>query len=242
MKPRKLRESVKKNIAYKQEYKCSICKTMLPPSFQVDHIIPHSITFDDTENNLQALCPNCHSLKTQKEAMRIIQFKKLQNECAHSLKVCWFCLQTYEHEHNDCSKILKDIDITLKYQQEVLQSFEEICEKYKYIKPSKKCFPKEKDDHVLKIMIDEKWIKVNDTICRYKEDITVETIADSVFISTRSKQESNRYSIVQLQFLYKFNYDDEDMDKCIEHISKELPKLLPERIFKKNINVEYEFF
>ena len=55
MKARKLRESVKKNVAFKQEYKCFLCKNILPPSFQVDHIVPHCISFDDTENNLQEI-------------------------------------------------------------------------------------------------------------------------------------------------------------------------------------------
>ena len=60
---RKLTESFKKIIAHKQQYKCLKCDKLLPPSFQIDHIIPFSISKDDSEQNLQALCPNCHSLK-----------------------------------------------------------------------------------------------------------------------------------------------------------------------------------
>jgi 5-methylcytosine-specific restriction endonuclease McrA len=64
---RKLGESIKKQVAYRQQYKCSSCLLLLPPSYQIDHIIPHSISGDDTIDNLTALCPNCHSNKTQKE-------------------------------------------------------------------------------------------------------------------------------------------------------------------------------
>ena len=69
MKTRKLKESTKKNIAFRQNYKCLTCDQLLPPSFQIDHIVPFSITNNDDENNLQALCPTCHSLKTQYQRM-----------------------------------------------------------------------------------------------------------------------------------------------------------------------------
>ena len=74
---RKLSETIKKQVAFEQEYKCNECKCMLPPSYQIDHIIPHCISGDDSRENLVALCPNCHATKTQKERKRIIYFKKI---------------------------------------------------------------------------------------------------------------------------------------------------------------------
>ena len=74
---RKLKESDKKIIASSQFWKCKICENMLTSSYQIDHIIPFSISQDDSYNNLQALCANCHSYKSQKENNRILQFKKI---------------------------------------------------------------------------------------------------------------------------------------------------------------------
>ena len=49
-KQRKLSESLKKIIAHREEYKCAHCKVLLPPSFQIDHIIPYSISNNDDNN------------------------------------------------------------------------------------------------------------------------------------------------------------------------------------------------
>ncbi len=91
-KKRKVTESMKKNIAGKQRYLCANnpdvvliglenyeCplwrqydneKTRPVGSFdesgyEIDHIIEYSINQDDGENNLQALCLSCHSVKTK---------------------------------------------------------------------------------------------------------------------------------------------------------------------------------
>ena len=52
-------------IAYKSEYKCNACGLLLPPTFQIDHIVELRHGGKDEYDNLQALCPNCHSLKTR---------------------------------------------------------------------------------------------------------------------------------------------------------------------------------
>ena len=67
---RKLSESVKKEVAHRQNYICCKCGQILPPTYQTDHIIPHSISNDDSFENLQALCPNCHSVKTKRYMMQ----------------------------------------------------------------------------------------------------------------------------------------------------------------------------
>jgi len=63
---------IRQRIADKQEYKCKdpLKKCMLPGDrfqngiYQIDHIIPFHVTYDDSDSNLQALCPGCHALKT----------------------------------------------------------------------------------------------------------------------------------------------------------------------------------
>jgi 5-methylcytosine-specific restriction endonuclease McrA len=57
-------------IAYRSEYKCNACKVLLPPTFQVDHIVELRHGGDDAYENLQALCPNCHALKTRANDLR----------------------------------------------------------------------------------------------------------------------------------------------------------------------------
>lgn len=57
-------------IAYKSQYKCNACKVLLPPTFQVDHIVELRHGGKDDYDNLQALCPNCHALKTRANDLR----------------------------------------------------------------------------------------------------------------------------------------------------------------------------
>ena len=57
-------------IAYKSQYKCNACKVLLPPTFQIDHIKELRHGGEDTYENLQALCPNCHALKTRANDLR----------------------------------------------------------------------------------------------------------------------------------------------------------------------------
>ena len=57
-------------IAYKSLYKCNMCCTILPPSFEVDHIIELHEGGEDAYENLQALCPNCHAKKTRANVLK----------------------------------------------------------------------------------------------------------------------------------------------------------------------------
>jgi hypothetical protein len=54
----------KRMIASKQEWKCLHCKQMLQASFEVDHILALSDGGGNNEENLVALCRNCHGEKT----------------------------------------------------------------------------------------------------------------------------------------------------------------------------------
>lgn len=89
MAKRKLKESVKKKIAGRQFYQCANrpnsnlrglegynCPLWTKPGnekgnfdeggYEIDHIIEHSISQNDNEDNLQALCTTCHKVKTKR--------------------------------------------------------------------------------------------------------------------------------------------------------------------------------
>lgn len=74
----------KKRIAAKQGWKCANCRRALPARFHVDHIKPFSEGGSDSDSNLQALCSNCHSDKTEEERYRKKQ-KKIR-EAGHKEK------------------------------------------------------------------------------------------------------------------------------------------------------------
>lgn len=57
-------------IAYKTKYKCNSCDILLPPTFEIDHIVELRDGGKDEYDNLQALCPNCHSLKTRANTLK----------------------------------------------------------------------------------------------------------------------------------------------------------------------------
>ena len=54
-------------IAYQQEWKCAMCRNLLPPSFQIDHLVALQNGGLDHQSNLQCLCANCHAFKTAAE-------------------------------------------------------------------------------------------------------------------------------------------------------------------------------
>lgn len=60
----------KRMIASKQEWKCSHCSKMLQASFEVDHILALSDGGTNQEDNLVALCRNCHGEKTFLERIK----------------------------------------------------------------------------------------------------------------------------------------------------------------------------
>ena len=57
-------------VAYKNEYKCTMCDQILPPTFEIDHIQELRDGGEDTFENLQALCPNCHAEKTRANTLK----------------------------------------------------------------------------------------------------------------------------------------------------------------------------
>lgn len=104
-KHRRLGESMKKRVAAAQEWRCATCQKMLPATFQVDHVFPHSLGGSDHPSNLEALCVECHASKSQAEQARIAHHKKLQTlalSCP-SAQACWTCHRIVStHFHHIC--------------------------------------------------------------------------------------------------------------------------------------------
>jgi hypothetical protein len=65
-------ESKKKKVASAQAWRCACCNGMLSHVFEIDHVIPLFLGGNNSEENLQALCRECHGQKTalDKEAFR----------------------------------------------------------------------------------------------------------------------------------------------------------------------------
>jgi len=64
---RKLSKAQKVKVAARQKWRCMRCDTLLNELFEIDHVVRHSLTHDDSAANLQALCVACHRQKTQDE-------------------------------------------------------------------------------------------------------------------------------------------------------------------------------
>ena len=60
---------LKKKVAAKQEWKCGHCKSILDASYEVDHIVGLYRGGSNSEDNLVALCRNCHGKKTVEERL-----------------------------------------------------------------------------------------------------------------------------------------------------------------------------
>jgi 5-methylcytosine-specific restriction endonuclease McrA len=60
----KLTPLMKKKIASNQKWKCRICHQLLDYTYEIDHIVPVFKGGSNNQDNLQALCRNCHGKKT----------------------------------------------------------------------------------------------------------------------------------------------------------------------------------
>ena len=69
---RLLSESRKKTVAYRQRYCCAGCDCLLPPTYEVDHIVPLALGGTNGLTNLQALCVRCHTQKTRDQRHDIL--------------------------------------------------------------------------------------------------------------------------------------------------------------------------
>ena len=56
-------------LACSQDYKCNICKKLLPSVWNADHIVPLHLGGSNDITNMQMLCALCHSNKSQLEGI-----------------------------------------------------------------------------------------------------------------------------------------------------------------------------
>lgn len=74
-------------IAFKSKYKCNACDILLPPTFEVDHIVELRNGGKDEFSNLQALCNNCHAAKTRANTLKLnTLFQKEFTERAEAME------------------------------------------------------------------------------------------------------------------------------------------------------------
>ena len=71
----RLTNATKKTIAARQQWKCQTCSSMLEATYEIDHVLAKCKGGTNEENNLQALCPNCHRQKTRKDIAKPVAKK-----------------------------------------------------------------------------------------------------------------------------------------------------------------------
>ena len=75
---RKWTSSEKRSVGARQAWTCARCATLLPATFEVDHVQPlHKGGADCVVTNAEALCNQCHARKTLDERM---QFERQRTE------------------------------------------------------------------------------------------------------------------------------------------------------------------
>ena len=58
---------MKKEVGARVAWKCERCQKTVNANYEVDHIIPLYHAGDNTLDNLQLLCPDCHRTKTAED-------------------------------------------------------------------------------------------------------------------------------------------------------------------------------
>ena len=275
MSKRKLPESTKKIVAYSQKWRCKDCTHLLPPTYQIDHIIPHCISCNDNQQNLSALCPNCHAKKTQRESKRIIRFKKLRS--LQNCQLCWFCLRPSETSKGDqinhncmCNKRLKRITFGESSGLSLISSFDKFC--YIDDKPQgsnesltptfmpdlRKDLPTNTnksylasllkgESTTLYIELHKDFISVNSKIFPYSVHYTLKEVARAVFIATRTKKFSRKYTNVEIDVsayqhqMTLLSLTENAPNELLKHIDSNLHAMLTQRIFNLATSTQYTY-
>jgi hypothetical protein len=94
-KRKKLSADAKMRLMHAYEYRCGMCRVLLPPTVEIDHITPlhswlwrHTTQLDpNAQGNLQPLCPGCHAMKSQNERLARPKGSAVACECGavHSI-------------------------------------------------------------------------------------------------------------------------------------------------------------
>lgn len=243
---RKLKETDKKIIASSQEWKCNICKSIFSSSYQIDHIVPFSVSENDSYENLQALCSNCHSCKTQKEYSRIYQYKKLCSII--NKKLCWFCLEeNIDHINHKCLfapslKLIKIPSIEIKKLN--------ILDKYYYteniendvsIETDAFCLidkMKNIDLHncTLHIHLLPKQICYNRSYYIIPKDYTIDEIVNGAI----SFFNNNKITYNSVEVEIDMSSEEDTPDELVDYLHTYLPEKMPAYIFKST-DIDYTY-
>ena len=65
-------------VAARQSWDCNLCKQRLHWAFEIDHITPLSEGGSNEPSNLQALCVQCHAVKSREEKPNATAFTAQQ--------------------------------------------------------------------------------------------------------------------------------------------------------------------
>ena len=86
----------KKRIAASSKWTCGLCFLVLPSNFEIDHKVPLWKGGLDEYTNMWALCPSCHSVKTEGETIERIKKKHSKTEtCILLCQKCNFFVSPY---------------------------------------------------------------------------------------------------------------------------------------------------
>ena len=99
MKRKSISISVQKNVAARQNYNCAICLEVLPSTYNIDHCIPWAVVKNNDDDNLQALCPNCHAVKTLSDNKKI-KLWKMETEIIKTFNCDCDTSYTWKGENN----------------------------------------------------------------------------------------------------------------------------------------------
>ena len=70
-KRKNLSQNVKKYVAANQRWQCKKCNNLLSAAYEVDHKVPLYKGGSNHISNLEALCRNCHGVKTLQDRINI---------------------------------------------------------------------------------------------------------------------------------------------------------------------------
>lgn len=103
-----LTSSRRNEIAHRQEWKCAgPCKQLLPPTWCMDHIVPLRSGGSNELSNFQALCANCHALKTLKENQL---YHERQRELKSQIKTFYVALTRVQEKKNEKPETIENND------------------------------------------------------------------------------------------------------------------------------------
>ena len=91
-------EAVKFEVLTKQNHRCAMCGKFLK-IYEFDHVVPVALGGTSDVNNVQALCPECHSLKTKFDRLLISRAKDMstpkKNLVLKTVKRRWLFIGEY---------------------------------------------------------------------------------------------------------------------------------------------------